>query len=395
MALGQILNSTIPYQAGTNKLAVDAPRAWVNAGLARRPIVNQEFEVTAGAAAGATLATDAGNTLVPGDFFDLTHAGHAKAFRFFFTGVGVKATSAFAAPAQTNVTAASDWIIITDPDGVVTVLWFDKSGSDTVPAAVTALVAAGESGSAAVEVAIDSATTDADVVAAIESALNTAAIGITSDDGAADGTAVWTVDARGAGGNDWTISHTGAHGDWVTNNPTGGVADVDPLTAVNQSTHYGIPVVVAAADSDDADAVAVDIAAAINGAQDWIRANYGDTSFVSGMPTAADGTAIVTMATFVNEVNDVNAAWTWVEAIADSTFVAVQGSSVDVFIGEVSVTNGPVQYTTDDPGTVAVLIVAANANAISHSVYAAQGTNSSHIRLTQRRSGALGVLSAG
>jgi hypothetical protein len=163
---------------------------------------------------------------------------------------------------------------------------------------------------------------------------------------------------------------------------------------VNQSTHYGIPVVVADADSDDADAVAVDIAAAINGAQDWIRANYGDTSFVSGMPTAADGTAIVTMATFVNEVNDVNAAWTWVEAIADSTFVAVQGSSVDVFIGEVSVTNGPVQYTTDDPGTVAVLIVAANANAINHSVFAAQGTNSSHIRLTQRWSGALGVLSA-
>jgi hypothetical protein len=67
-------------------------------------------------------------------------------------------------------------------------------------------------------------------------------------------------------------------------------------------------------------------------------------------------------------------------------------STLDFIIGiggeSVSLTGGPVAYDTDDPTTVAALIVAINANSANHNVWAAQGSNSSHVGLIQRRGGA-------
>jgi hypothetical protein len=67
-------------------------------------------------------------------------------------------------------------------------------------------------------------------------------------------------------------------------------------------------------------------------------------------------------------------------------------STLDFLVGIddelVSLTGGPVDYDTDDPTSVAAVIAAINANAANHNVWAAQGTNSSHVGLIQRRGGA-------
>ena len=138
------------------------------------------------------------------------------------TSDATSAAGAMTVPAKASIVSATDWIIITSPAGVVTVIWFDVSGSDTVPAAVTALVAGGATGSAALEVDVSGATTAADVMALIESVLNAAAIGITSNDAAADGSTVLTVTATGTAGNSWTVVENGAHAGFTATSPANG-----------------------------------------------------------------------------------------------------------------------------------------------------------------------------
>jgi len=74
-----------------------------------------------------------------------------------------------------------------------------------------------------VVITIDAGTTAASVMALFETAFNGAAIGITSDDTAADGTTILTVDTAGADGNNWIITVFGAHVDFNSANPSGGV----------------------------------------------------------------------------------------------------------------------------------------------------------------------------
>lgn len=138
------------------------------------------------------------------------------------TVAAVNATGAMAVPVKADITNA-DWFGITDPDGVRTAIWFDVSGSDTVPAAVTTWLLSGATGSAALEVDISGDTTAADVMASIETVLNGAAIGITSDDSAADGSTVLTVDVAGTEGNEWTVEENGASADFTVTSPSGGV----------------------------------------------------------------------------------------------------------------------------------------------------------------------------
>ena len=146
------------------------------------------------------------------------------------TVAAVAAAGAATVPAKADITNA-DYITITDRDRVITIIWFDTTGAETVPAAVTAALLFGAPGSAGVEVDISGATTAADVMALIETTLNTAAIGITSDDSAADGSTILTVDATGTDGNKWTITESGAHAGFTATSPSGGI---DGITTAKQ-----------------------------------------------------------------------------------------------------------------------------------------------------------------
>lgn len=120
-------------------------------------------------------------------------------------GADTAASMTLTVVAKANITNA-DYFYFTDPAGVITGIWFDVSGSDSEPAALTTIVAGGESGSAALEVDISGDTTAAQVMASIETVLNGASVGITSDDSAADGTSAIAVDAEGHAANGWTVT---------------------------------------------------------------------------------------------------------------------------------------------------------------------------------------------
>lgn len=132
------------------------------------------------------------------------------------------ASSSMAVPAKADITNA-DWYGFIAPDGVRTAIWFDTTGAETVPAAVTAWLLFGATGSAALEVDISAAVTAADVMAAIELVFNAASIGVTSDDSAADGTSVLTVDTAGTEGNEWVFSESVANAGGIIVSPSGGV----------------------------------------------------------------------------------------------------------------------------------------------------------------------------
>ena len=367
--------------------ALNAHRGVLTAGLARRALGTTEVEITAGAAAGATITLVAKADYIPGDWFRLTHADHGQ-IGFWFKGVPVAAVGALEVPAKANITNA-DWVIFTSPTGVVTVVWFDTTAIEVVPAAVTALVAAGATGSAALEAAIDGATTAAQVMAIVETALNTAAIGVTSNDAAADGTTILTVTAAGAAGNDWDVTVVGAHADWDSTNPTGGTDDIEPTQNMLNESDYMVPVDITGA--TDAESVEALVITAINGAENYLIATLGNPTIDLNLPTAANGgTGVVAMLTGVISNQKV---WTVAEFVTSGSFAVVQASTLDVKVNNVSISGGPFLYTTDDPGTVVVAIAAINAQKASHNYHAYEGTNSSHLGLRQRHGGAItGVL---
>lgn len=102
-------------------------------------------------------------------------------------------------------------------------------------------------------------TTAAEVMARLETAINGAAIGITSDDAAADGTTVLTVDTAGAAGNNWTLTEFGNDAGFTVTDPTNGEDAGTFLTAVG-----GVPIMAAVTWTTNADTTAGLIATAIN-----------------------------------------------------------------------------------------------------------------------------------
>lgn len=141
------------------------------------------------------------------------------------------AVGALTVPAKANITNA-DYITITDRDNVITIIWFDTTGAETIPAAATAALLLGAPGSAGLETDISAGVTTAgQVAAAVHASINGAALGITSDDSAGDGSIVLTVDDTGTDGNKWTVTEDGAHAGFTATSPTGGV---DGVTAAKQ-----------------------------------------------------------------------------------------------------------------------------------------------------------------
>lgn len=136
----------------------------------------------------------------------------------YFGGSGV-----LEVPAQTNV-ANTDYLYFTDGDGVIVGIWFDVSGSDSEPSALTTIISGGASGSQALEVDVSGDTTAADVMDAIATVVNAGSYGFTLDDSAADGTAIFVVQTT-TGGDDggWTLTEVGSHSDFVVQQVTGGI----------------------------------------------------------------------------------------------------------------------------------------------------------------------------
>jgi hypothetical protein len=385
---GELLTSIHPKTTGIAQ-AFNAHRGFLTAGLVRRALGTSEIEITAGATAGATITLPTKANFTPGDWFKLSHTVNGSV-AYWFTGVAEFAAGAMSVPAKANITNA-DYVYFTDPDGVITGIWFDTTGAETEPPALTAIVAAGEAGSQTLEAAIDAATTAASVMAIIETALNAAAIGITSNDAAADGTTVLTVAAAGVEGNDWDFTEAGSHAGFTVTDPTGGVDDLaEPSALMVDNSDYQIEVdLTTATSAEDVEAL---IIAAINTTQNQLIASTGDITISLNLPTAeSGGTGVVKMLTGIISQR---AVWTVSETVVSGTFALVQASTLDIKVNSVTISGGPFLYTTDDPGSVVVGIAAVNAAKAEHNYEAYQGTDSSHIGLSQRRGGLItGVLS--
>lgn len=104
---------------------------------------------------------------------------------------GSTATTTVTCVAKANITASSDSIIFRIANGTTHAFWFDTTGGDTEPT---------ESQSADASTTVDisaGVTTAAQVAAALHAAINGASIGVTSNDGAGDGTSILTASTNG------------------------------------------------------------------------------------------------------------------------------------------------------------------------------------------------------
>jgi hypothetical protein len=455
---GKLLAEVLPQAGQGNIVqAVQAYRGWLSAGLARRALGTAEVEVTAGATAGATITLPAKSAFIPGDWFGLNHSVNGN-LAFWFKGVALTASGAASVPAVADLESAGDALLFTAPDGTSHAFIFvagsaelglttrinniggyddiatsivvdDASGlsiNDIIQVAGTPefikitnivgntlTVTRGEYGTTPASMSdnagvyiipaavygADTLTfvtmtvevTAADVMATFELAFNAAAIGVTSDDSAADGTTILTVDTAGADGNDWVFAEYGVNAGFTVTSPTGGVDDLTaaPQAAIEASDYQ---IAVDLTGDSTAEDVEATIIAAINTAENSLIASEQDTSIDLNLPTAeSGGTGVVKMLT---GIIDQEAVWTLTESVTSGTFAIVQASTLDVKVNDVSISGGPQLYTTDDPGTVVVLIAAINAEKANHNYHAYEGTNSSHLALRQRRGGAItGVLS--
>ena len=127
---------------------------------------------------------------------------------------------------KANMTNA-DWWGIISRDGIRYAVWFDFNGSDVIPAAATAWLAAGATGSDDIEVDIQSASTAEEVAAATETAVEAAISSVEMEKTfnsvvIADGGRHVVLPA-GTDGNYWTLVENVTHATFVVTQPTGGL----------------------------------------------------------------------------------------------------------------------------------------------------------------------------
>jgi hypothetical protein len=92
--------------------------------------------------------------------------------------------------AQADYTADTDYIIFRKPNGDTHAFWFDTTGSDTEPAG-------SQAADASTQVNISSDTTDIQVAATLEAAIDGASMGLDAEDSALDGTLTVTTTTGG------------------------------------------------------------------------------------------------------------------------------------------------------------------------------------------------------
>lgn len=255
---------------------------------------------------------------------------------------------------------------------------FTVALSDTVPAGAAAL-------DNQVAVDISTGTTATHMADAIEAAVDTAFTGLaTSANVAADLTI--TITAAGAGGNDYVLTENMTHAGFTVVDFAGGITDLTaPPAAAVDATDYQLAINISTATTaEDVEALVI---AAINNTDNLLIVAEQDTSIDLNLPTAASGgSGVVAMLT---GIIDQRYVWTLAEAVVDATFAIVQASTLDFKVNGVTISGGPFVYTTDDPGSVVVAIAAINAAKTEHNYEAYEGTNSSHVGLSQRRGGAI------
>lgn len=118
-------------------------------------------------------------------------------------------------PAVGDITSAvkgsyitGDYMTFTHTDARVHGFWFDLTGTDTIPAALAAAVAAGTAGSVATIVDINGATSENEVAILLAAAVETdSALPITAYENTTD--VEFESDEAGVLGNSWTIAEVG------------------------------------------------------------------------------------------------------------------------------------------------------------------------------------------
>jgi hypothetical protein len=157
----------------------------------------------------------------------------------FFGGVGAMRV------VQKSLLTNADYYYFIDGNGVITAVWFDITGADSVPAAVTALVATGAVGSAAVEVDISAITTNAAVMNAIATAMNNADVGLTFGNSnsylnlAGAGTIAVESTTGGASGG-WSFFEVVSDPDAFVVQPTGGIDPDWSIELNGESINYDL-----------------------------------------------------------------------------------------------------------------------------------------------------------
>ena len=169
--------------------------------------------INLGVRATGTLTFTASGLPVEDDELEISDGVTTVTFEFNDTEVA--ATGWLQAVAKANYAASTDYFTITDAGGIVHAFWFDTTGSDTIPAGAVAA-------DFAYAMDINAATDAASVGVIIETAINTAAIGVTADDTAGAGRVDIDIDLAGDEGNTWVLAEVVADAGFTVTTFAGG-----------------------------------------------------------------------------------------------------------------------------------------------------------------------------